>query len=398
MRLEDYKVFTGEDEIHNIKFLFRKIEGIKTRVISSYPVNGGAREELKAFESIMAGLGGDFQFVSVSMPDEYIKVCRHFEEVCVNPMEEVTDEDLLIYNKYKNLAAEQARGECDLLISSDFPVLSVIEDKFYKKAVWRSHSNFKNISPKLFDFIKEYVNRYDMAMFSLPSFFGKFDTRQTALMPAIDPLSDKNKPLPEAYINSVFAKYGINRDKKVIMQIGRFEDDKDPKGMIEIFRDIKQRHDVALVLAGGDYEGRSDIREYNELVEMSKGIDDLYIVLMPHNDVEINALQRGADIIVQKPKNEGFGVVVMEALWKRKPVVVSDVGGLPLQVQDGVTGLVCPGKKSCISQLEKLISDPAGAKALAEAGHNDVKQNFLITRHIKELFTIINQVYKGVQN
>jgi trehalose synthase len=181
-------------------------------------------------------------------------------------------------------------------------------------------------------------------------------------------------------------KYGLNKDKPIIAQISRFDYLKDPLGVIQVFEMVKKSMDCQLVLAGGT---ATDDPESEKVLEEVKNRasdnPDIHILLIPpESDIEINALQRAATIILQKSIKEGFGLTVTEALWKGKPVVASAVGGIQLQVKNNFTGLLCHSVDGAAYAIKRLLSNPKYATWLGKNAREHVRQNFLITRHLKD--------------
>ncbi len=233
------------------------------------------------------------------------------------------------------------------------------------------------------------------SVFSAPAFSRVLPIRQFLIAPSIDPLSDKNKDLPQETIDSVLAKYGIPRDKPIITQVSRYDYLKDPVGVIEAFGLVRKSIDCRLVFAGGTAsdDPESD-KVLAEVKERAGSNPDIHILLIPPgSDIEINALQRGSTIIIQKSLREGFGLTVSEALWKAKPVVASAVGGIPLQVKNKLTGLLSHGIEGTAYALRQLLTNPDYAKWLGENGREHVRNNFLITRHLRDYMLLFLSLY-----
>jgi trehalose synthase len=238
----------------------------------------------------------------------------------------------------------------------------------------------------VWDFLRPFVERYDAAIFSAPVFSQKLSIRQFLTAPSIDPLSDKNKELPRSFVERVLERYGIPNDKPIITQISRFDHLKDPLGLVDAFRLVRRSHDCRLVLAGGTAaDDPESSRVLEEVQSRVKGDPNIHVLLLPPNaDLEVNALQRASTVVVQKSLREGFALTVSEALWKEKPVVASAVGGIPLQVKNGITGLLCHGIEGTAFDLRKLLSNPEYARKLGKNGREHVRQNFLVTRHMRD--------------
>jgi len=240
----------------------------------------------------------------------------------------------------------------------------------------------------------EFIIRYDSAVFSAPDFSRKLPIRQFLIAPSIDPLSDKNKDLPQETIDAVLQKYQIPKDKPIITQISRFDRLKDPIGVLDAYKEVRKYIKCQLVLAGG---GASDDPEgaavYSEVKEKAKGDSNIHILLLPQNDIEINALQRASTVIIQKSLREGFGLTVAEALWKSKPVVASNIGGIPLQIKHKYSGLLCHSVQGAAFAIKQFLNSPAYAKKLGENGREHIRNNFLITRHLREYMLLFLSLY-----
>jgi len=236
----------------------------------------------------------------------------------------------------------------------------------------------------------EFIVQYDAAIFSAPGFAQELPVRQYFIAPSIDPLSDKNKELTEGEVDSVLRKYNIPQDKPIITQVSRFDHFKDPVGVIQAFEMVRKEIDCRLVLAGGTASDDPESEEVlAKVMERAAGNPYIHVLsLPPDSDIEINALQRASAVIVQKSLKEGFGLTVSEAMWKRKPVVASAVGGIVLQIENTTSGLLCHNVEGTATAIRQLLSDPAYARQLGENGRERVRQQFLITRHLKDYLSL----------
>lgn len=258
--------------------------------------------------------------------------------------------------------------------------------------IWRCHIDASNPDPIVWNFLANYVNKYDASVFSTPSFARKdLSIPQFMVAPSIDPLADKNKELPQTYIDRVLAKYDLETERPLITQISRFDYAKDPIGVIDAFKLVSKHIECELVLAGSladdDPEG---VEVHAKVAKAAEGRRDIHILLIPpFSDLEINALQRASAIVLQKSVKEGFGLTVSEALWKSKPVIAGATGGLPLQVRNGLTGFLVHSVEGAAYKMRYLLRNPDVAKRLGDNGREHVRQNFLITRHLTEYILMI---------
>jgi len=232
--------------------------------------------------------------------------------------------------------------------------------------------------------------RYDGAIFSAPEFSRQLPIPQYLVFPCIDPLAEKNKDLDPECIQSVLERFSIDPQRPILTQISRFDRLKDPLGVVRAYQMVKRYFDCQLVLAGGgaadDPEGGAVLEEVRQA---AAGDPDIHILdLPPWSPMEINALQRGSTIIIQKSLREGFGLTVTEALWKKKPVVASAVGGIPAQVIHKQTGLLAHSVEGTAYQIRYLLSNPALGERLGEQGHDHVREHFLITSNVRHYLTL----------
>lgn len=210
------------------------------------------------------------------------------------------------------------------------------------------------------------------------------------ISPSIDPLSEKNKELPRETIDEVLEKYGITKEKPIVTQISRFDRLKDPIGVIEGYKLARKYVDCQLVLAGGSASDDPEaVKVLPEIQERVVDDPDIHVLNLPQRDLEVNALQRASTIIVQKSLREGFGLTVTEALWKKKPVIASAVGGIPLQVKHNLTGILVHSIDGLAYQIRYLLKNLSIMQRLGEYGHEYVKQKFLLTRHLKDYLLLI---------
>jgi trehalose synthase len=243
-------------------------------------------------------------------------------------------------------------------------------------------------------FLKDFIDKYDAVVFSAPHFSQNLPMRQFLISPSIDPLSDKNKKLPPELIDAVLNKYGIDGRRPIITQISRFDRLKDPVGVIEAYLLVKRHTDCQLVLAGGTADDDPEsVQVFEEVKEKAQQDSDIHILLLPQNDLEVNALQMASTVIMQKSIREGFGLTVAEALWKGKPVVASAVGGIPLQITHKYSGLLVYSVEGAAFAVKQFLNAPGYAKKLGENGREHIRNNFLLTRHIRDYLLLFLSLY-----
>ena len=388
MKLNDYQSVVGKSAIDELRLLANRLSGKVIQNINSTFTGGGVAEILTRMIPLLLELGIDARWNIVKGSDDFFQVTKKFHNALHGKAESITAEDFSIFQEVsrKNIEDLQLNGDV-IFVHDPQPIALVTRKKeIGKKWLWRCHIDVSKPSEQVWSFLLPYIVQYDAAVFSAPSFSRPLPIRQFLISPSIDPLSDKNKELPQETIDSVLAKYAIPRDKPIITQVSRFDYLKDPVGVVQAFEMVRRSIDCRLVLAGGT---ASDDPESDavlaEVKQHTDGKKDIHVLLIPSNsDIEINALQRASTIIVQKSLREGFGLTVSEALWKGKPVVASAVGGITLQVKNKFTGLLSHGVEGTAYAIKQLLANPEYARRLGENGREHVRQNFLITRHIKD--------------
>jgi trehalose synthase len=353
---------------------------------------GGVAEILSRMVPLLSELGVDARWNVITGDLAFFEVTKKLHNALHGRKEHISEQDISIFQETSGKNIKELELSGDIMFIHDPQPVALIERKKDggKSWIWRCHIDVSRPSETAWNFIKPWVMQYDAAVFSSPSFSPQLPIRQFLISPSIDPLSDKNRELDQDVIKSVLTKYGVPDDKPLIVQVSRFDYLKDPVGVIHAFKQVRRNLDCRLVLAGGTAtdDPESD-KVYAEVMEKAEGDPDIHVLLIPPgSDIEINALQRAATIVLQKSLKEGFGLTVSEALWKAKPVVASAVGGIPLQVKNKFTGLLSHGIEGTAYAIRQLLGNPEYAKWLGQNGREHVKQNFLITRHMRDYMAL----------
>ncbi|MBN1691228.1 MAG: glycosyltransferase [Dehalococcoidia bacterium] len=387
-RLEEYQPIVGSNIIDELKLLGSHLAGRKVQNINSTFSGGGVAEILARIVPLLQQLGIDATWDVIQGDDAFFNVTKKFHNALHGRDESITTDDLDIFMETSRRNNESTALDADIFYIHDPQPIMLIERKksLGGKWIWRCHVDVSHPDKVVWKFLRKYVVGYDATVFSSPEFSQQLPSRQYMISPSIDPLSDKNREISQSVIQSVLDKYGLDNGKPMVVQISRFDYLKDPLGVIQAFRMVRKGIDCQLVLAGGTATDDPESTQVLEEVRENAGNDpDIKILpIPPGSDLEINALQRAATVVFQKSLKEGFGLTISEALWKSKPVVATAVGGIPQQVRNKVTGLLCHSVDGAAYALKQLLSNPDYAAWLGKNGHEHVKQNFLITRHVKE--------------
>ncbi len=395
IRIEEYIPIVGQPIINDLKLIGEKLKNKSVQHINSTSVGGGVAEILNKMIPLMKGLGINTKWDVVKGGEKYFDVTKKFHNALHGKNEDITKDDFDLFMETSRKNMEEINDYSDIVFIHDPQPIALINKKLDNKWIWRCHVDVSKPNPNVWNFLMDFIPKYNAAVFSAPNFSKKnFPTRQFLITPSIDPLSDKNKELPQDVIDSVLIKHGILNDKPIITQISRFDRLKDPIGVIDAYLKVKKYIDCQLILAGGtaadDPEG---IKVFEEVKEKAEKDKDIHILLLSHSDIEVNALQRATTIIIQKSIKEGFGLTVSEALWKSKPVVASNVGGIPLQITHKHSGLLCHSIEGAAFAIKQLVNNPEYAKKLGQNGREHIKNNFLITRHLKDYLLLFLSLY-----
>lgn len=387
IKLKDYAKVTRPQNLEEIMLLAEKLQGKKIKMINSTSVGGGVAEMLHRVVPLFNELGLDMKWEVIKGSGEFFNATKAFHNALHDKKVEVKNEMFKAYQETNDENAKNMTFDEDIVVIHDPQPAGLIQvrEKSPAQWVWRCHIDTSNPHPQVWSFLEKYINKFDASIFSAPSFAKELPIPQYMIYPAIDPFAEKNRVLSTEEIESVLKKFNIPLDKPIITQVSRFDYLKDPMGFFETYRLVKKHHHCAFVYAGGaasdDPEGTQVL---NELMEKAEGEEDFHVLLLPpFSDFEINALQRASTIVMQKSIKEGFGLTVTEALWKKRPVIASAVGGIPLQVIHNFTGILVHSVEGAAYQIRYLLNNPEVGEKMGEYGHEHVREKFLLTRNMR---------------
>ncbi len=390
--LDDYAALLGQGEIDELRVLAQPLRGRSIEMINSTAVGGGVAEILNRLLPLAEELELNMRWDVMTGGDDFYGVTKSFHNALHGSPYHAEPKDFEIFLACNERNRARLPLDAEFMVIHDPQPAALIEGRkeHANHWAWRCHIDLSHPNRQVWDFLNKFVARYDAAMFSSPEFSRSLDIPQYLFYPAIDPLSEKNRELESGFVSRTLAQYQIDPQRPILTQISRFDRLKDPVGVIRAYRIVKRYFDCQLVLAGGsasdDPEGAVVLKEVqNE----ANGEADIHIIELPAwAPLEVNALQRASTIVIQKSLREGFGLTVSEALWKKKPVVASAVGGIPVQIIHKHTGLLAHSVEGTAYQIRFLLSHPEIAAKLGENGHQHVKENFLITQKLKRYMTL----------
>ena len=391
--LFDYEEVVGPDIIDELTILSSHVGSRSIKMVNSTAVGGGVAEMLRRVVPLLNELGIRTEWNVIKGEDEFFKITKAFHNALQGKDIHFEEDVFNTYLDYNEKNYNEMDFDEDLIVIHDPQPAALIHwsGNRQNRWVWRCHIDMSQPNPRLWSFLKPYVEEYDVAIFSSALFSPKLAIPQYRFYPAIDPLDDKNRELGPSYVDDVLAKYEIPTDKPIVTQISRYDPWKDPVGVIRAFKMARKYVDCRLVLVGDKAADDPEAEKILEKVRAEAGDDPAIHILLfsPSIATEINAFQRASDVVLQKSLREGFALTVTEALWKGRPVIGGAVGGIPAQIIDGYTGLLVHSVEGASLGIRSLLRQPDFAKTLGENGHQRVKDEFLITKNLKRYLLLL---------
>jgi trehalose synthase len=397
--LNDYRLIVGDDTIGKIYHKARKLYGRTLVHVNSTYYGGGVAEILSGLVPLMNDVGIAAGWRMLRGTPDFFDITKKFHNALQGNSLNMTDIKKKLYVQANEDFSTYSHITHNCVIIHDPQPLPLIQ--FYSRKqpwVWRIHIDLSNPNQELWEFLKSFILKYDVIIISSEDYRLKdMPVEQRIIHPAIDPLSPKNMEIPEKVINKYLKKFNIPTDKPIVTQISRFDRFKDQEGLVDVYRMVKEQIDCRLVLCGSMALDDPESQQYYERTKRKANnfIKDHDVILInSENNILVNALQRISNVIVQKSLREGFGLTVTEALLKEKPVVASNVGGIPLQISDGETGyLVEPNdKEGFAKRIVQILKDPSLAQSLAEKARKVAQRKFLITRLLSDYLDLLNDI------
>jgi trehalose synthase len=390
--LSEYRDVAPTGTVDFLRRLGELAEGRTMLHVNSTRYGGGVAEILHRLLPLMDELGVKTRWEVLTGTDLFYRTTKSFHNSLQGTKQRLTKEMFDAYIECNRENAKRLNLDAAVALIHDPQPAPLIDHRpSGSKWIWRCHIDLSTPQRSVWQFLRPYVIRYDAAVFSLPKFAQRLPIPQFLVYPSIDPLSDKNRKLPEEEVGAILDRLEIPRDKPLLLQVSRFDRFKDPVGVVEAYRIVKKSHDCRLVLAGGsaddDPEGAEVLAEVREVV----GVDpDVHLLLLPPTaNVEINALQRAATIVLQKSIREGFGLTVTEAMWKGKPVIGGETGGITSQVIHGKTGYTVNSPEGAAFYIKHLFNDLELMAAIGRRAKEYARHRFLITRQLQDYLGVM---------
>ena len=397
--LADYTHLAGRPLTAEIRELAEALEGLTVLHLSATAFGGGVAEILYTLIPLMRDVGIEAEWQVMLGREEFYNATKRLHNALQGSPDALRDEEWKIYERYNALNASEISGGWDVIIVHD-PQPAGNRRHVPDKAgtwIWRCHIDSSEPNADVWAFLRPFIQEYDVVVFTLADFMPpdlQVD-RVAFIAPVIDPLSTKNMDLPQEVCRRAMADSGLDLDRPILLQVSRFDPWKDPLGVIRVYRLVKeQMPGVQLVLigamAGDDPEGWNLLNTMNQEAVHDP---DLYIFtnLTGVGNMEVNAFQRGADLVIQKSLKEGFGLVVSEAFWKGKAVVAGNAGGIPMQFPPEFRQFLVQSAEECAEKVLALIRQPGARAAFGRAGRERVRQKFLLPRLVRDELALIQE-------
>jgi trehalose synthase len=359
---------------------------------------GGAAEILQSITPLLLELGLEVRWEVMTGSEAFYEATRALHNGLQGQDVKITEllADAYLDNTRAN--AERLDLAADFVMTHDPQPLTLIDHApIDSRWVWRCYLDVSHPHRRVWNFLRPYVVKYDAAVFSLPQFAQPLPVPQFLVYPSIDPLSEKNQDLPPEEIAAVLEGLHVPRDKPILLQVSRFNRFKDPLSVVAAYRLVKKHHDCRLVLAGWIPPDDADDRTLVQEVQEAAGQDpDIHVLpLDPGSHREINALQRAATIVIQQSSREGFGLTVTEAMWKGKPVIGSETGGILLQIVFGQTGYTVNSVEGTAFYARYLLNNPGLTEEMGRRAKERARQLFLITGHVADYLALVSVMSRG---
>jgi trehalose synthase len=398
--LSDYTHVVGKDLTEQIRQLAEPLKGKRVLHVSATAFGGGVSEILYTLVPLMRDVGVDAHWHVIFGKEEFFNATKLLHNSLQGAKETLTDEQWEIFDEINRINAEGLQGEWDVIIVHDPQPIGLRRGAREKgdKWIWRCHIDLSTPNPAPIERLLPIIEEYDASVWHMdqyvPNDMGRHREAVRIVPPAIDPLSPKNMAFSPEDAAFVCRQFGIDVDRPLITQVSRFDPWKDPIGVIDAYRQVtEQVPEAQLAMVGSMATDDPEGMEYfQKTFEYAGGDEDIKILSNLNNvgAIEVNAFQSQSDVCLQKSIREGFGLTVTEALWKGRPTVAGNVGGIPLQIEDGVSGYLVNSPEECAERCLEILRDPELGKKLGREGKEHARREFLTPRLLRDwlqLFT-----------
>jgi trehalose synthase len=399
--LADYTHIAGKELSEQIRALAEPLQGQRVLHVSATAFGGGVSEILYTIVPLMRDAGLDAHWQVIFGKEEFFNATKLLHNSLQGADETLSDEQWQLFDEINELNAKGLEGEWDTIVVHDPQPIGLRRGAAEKSRnwIWRCHIDLSEPNPAPIARLKPLIDEYDATVWHLPAYVPEGIVGGDGIRiipPAIDPLSPKNMAFSPDDAAFVCSQFGIDVDRPLLTQVSRFDPWKDPMGVIDAYRVVTEElPEVQLALVGSmatdDPEGWEF---FQHTFEYADGDPDIKILNNLNNvgAIEVNAFQSQSDVVLQKSIREGFGLTVTESLWKGRPTVAGNVGGIPLQIEDGVSGYLVDSPEACAARCIEILRDPELGKRLGKAGKERARQRFLSPRLLRDWLELFNEL------
>jgi trehalose synthase len=397
--LSDYASIVGRTLVEEIQALAKPLKGKRVLHLSATAFGGGVAEILNTLVPLQQDVGLQAEWQVIYGREEFFNTTKLMHNALQGAPQDLSEDQRRIWLHYNEINASQLSENWDLCIVHDpqpAAIASLVPDKA-RHWIWRCHIDLSTPNQDTLAHLVPFLEPYETAVFHMRDYVpAGMDGRANILPPAIDPLAPKNMAFSPEDAVYICQQFGIDIDRPLLCQVSRFDPWKDPLGVIDAYRIVKeQMPEIQLALVGSmatdDPEGWD---YFNATVSHADGDPDIHILNNLNNvgAIEVNAFQSHCDVVIQKSTREGFGLTVTEAIWKARPFIGGAVGGIPLQVTDGESGYLVSSVEECAERSLQILSDPGLGRRLGRAGKEAVRQRFLMPRLLRDWLKVFEQL------
>ena len=402
--LDDYRTHVGDDAIAEILELARPLRGARVLHLNSTAFGGGVAELLNSIVPLLQDLGIEAEWQVLDATPDFFNVTKSMHNAVQGMYIPWNNTMADTWREVNRANADAITERYDFVYVHDPQPAGLLyyvrlreSEPLGAKWIWRCHLDTTDALPEVWDFLRGYVQLYDGIVFTMKEYVRSMHGPQLAIIPpAIDPTSTKNTPLPRSVVREVLERYEVDPDRPILAQISRFDPWKDPLGVIDTYRILKeQRPQLQLLMVASMANDDPEAWSFYERIVRKAGEDyDIHVLtnLNGVGNLEVNTFQSAADVVMQKSLREGFGLVISEALWKGKAFVGSSAGGIPMQLDNGRVGRIANTTQEFADSIGELLDDAEARRSLGEAAKEHVRENYLTTRLLADHLRLMNRI------
>lgn len=395
--LNDQRSHAGEEAIQRLKLLARPLRGLRVLNVTVSPFGTGVAELLPAVVPLLRDLGVEAEWQFVGGDAELSQAARKVYDGLSGRTVNWDSQSIWKWLLYNRLNSAYFEGSYDVVVIHEpqptalLPVLvEEGRDLGHTRWVWHCHLDLRRAQAGVWESLRPILRHYDACVFSHPAFQpADAEAGMLAVIPpAIDASSIRNAELSRSSASRLLASQGIDPALPIVVQVAPFAEAFGPMEAIDAVRRVREeRPDVQLALIQPSVEPTTEAWSRFEEVARYASRDPAVRTIAAHGETAaklVNAAQRAASVVIQTSVPGGFALPLWEAMWKGRPVVAGASGGLPLQIEAGITGLLAKDEKAFAEAILSLLSDPIAAAEIGSASREHVRRHHLLTRFLED--------------